>query len=170
MNKWKDVNGPIVADTVYDDGQLVGRDVSFTLPGINFLTADIPAMGNLSVPLIGLMENMEASVTSVGVDRGLGKLSRLDKHNLEFRWVQTVIKSDGSQANVGCKAFLRTLPPGSLPELGVEVGNATEAENTYNVTRQQIFADGYEVMCVDRLAHVLRIDGKDYYKDIENLL
>ena len=169
MAKWLDIKGAVVADTVYADGKLVAKDVSFTLPGAEFLTADVQAMGNMSVPLIGLMENLQLSITKIGIDQGLSKLNRLEKQNLEFRWVQNVVKSDGSVGVEGCKAFVRTMP-GSLPELGVEVGSPTEAENTFNVTRQQVYANGKEIMCVDRLSQILRIDGKDYYKNISSLL
>lgn len=169
MGKWLDIKGPVVADTVYSDGVLVAKDVSFTLPGIEFLTADVQAMGNLTVPLVGLIENMELTITKIGVDMGLSRLSRLEKQNLEFRWVQNVLKSDGTQSNEGCKAFVRTLPS-ALPELGVEVGSSTEGEITYNVTRQQVYANGTEYMCVDRLSQILRINGKDYMSTINNLL
>lgn len=169
MAKWMDIKGAVVADTVYADGKLVAKDVAFTLPGAEFLTADVQAMGNMSVPLIGLLENMQLSITKIGVDQGLSKLNRLEKQNLEFRWVQNVVKSDGSTGVEGCKAFVRTMP-GNLPELGVEVGSPTEAENTFNVTRQQVYANGKEIMLVDRLSQILKVDGKDYMKKIHNLL
>lgn len=169
MGKWLDLKGPVVADTVYADNKLVAKDVAFTLPGVEFITADVQAMGNMTVPLVGLLENMELSITKIGIDMGLSRLNRLQKQNLEFRWVQNVVKSDGSQGVEGCKAFVRTLP-GSIPETGVEVGSATEAENTFNVTRQQVYANGYEMMCVDRLSQILRVDGKDYMSQINNLL
>ena len=169
MAKWLDIKGPVVADTVYADSTLVAKDVAFTLPRIEFITADVQAMGNMTVPLIGLLENMELSITKIGVDNGLRRMNRLKKQSFEFRWVQNVVKSDGSTATEGCKAFVRTMP-GSFPELGVEVGSATEAENTYNVTRLQIYANGVEICCVDRLAQILRINGKDYMSQINNLL
>lgn len=169
MEKWVDIKGPVVADTVYSDNVLVARDTSFTLPGISFLTADVQAMGTMTVPLIGLMENMELTITKIGVDNGLSRLNRLEKQNLEFRWVQSVIGPGGSQSTEGCKAFVRTLPS-NIPEIGVEVGSATEIESTYNVTRLQIYANGIEILCVDRLNHILRVNGKDYYKSIDNLL
>lgn len=161
--------GPIVADSVYANGVLVANDVGFTLPGITFQTADIQAMGNMSVPIIGLMEDMEASITKVGIDKGLSTLSQLDKQELEFRWVQNVVKSDGSTSVEGCKAFLRTLPS-ATPELGIELGSTVEAEGTYKVTRMQIYVGGAEYMCVDRLNQVLRVNGKDYYSAIKKLL
>lgn len=169
MGKWLDIKGPVVADTVYADNVLVAKDTAFTLPGIEFLTADVQAMGNMSVPLIGLLENMELAVTKIGLDMGLSRMNRLKKQNFEFRWVQNVVKSDGSTSVEGCKAFVRTMP-GSFPETGVEVGSASEQENTYNVTRMQIYANGVEVVCVDRLSQILRINGEDYMSKINNLL
>lgn len=169
MPNFLDITGPVVADSVYAGSTLVAKDVAFTLPGLTFLTADVQAMGTMSVPLVGLLENMELAITKIGVDKGLGNMNRLEKQNLEFRWVQNVVKADGSSGPQGCKAFVRTLP-GSFPELGVEVGSATEAENTYNVTRMEIFANGEEIVCVDRLNGILRVNGKDYYGAIANLL
>lgn len=169
MANWLDIKGPVVADTVYVDNVLVAKDTAFTLPGIAFLTADVQAMGNMSVPLIGLLENMELAITKIGIDNGLSRMNKLNKQNFEFRWVQNVVKSDGSTTVEGCKAFVRTMP-GAFPETGVEVGSAPEHENTYNVTRMQIYANGDEVVCVDRLSQILRINGVDYMGQITNLL
>jgi len=71
MGKWLDIKGAVVADTVYADNVLVAKDVSFTLPGIEFVTADVQAMGNMTVPLVGLLENMELAITKIGVDMGV---------------------------------------------------------------------------------------------------
>lgn len=169
MPKWLDIKGPVVANTVYADNQLVAKDVSFTLPGISFLTADVKAMGDMTVPLVGLLENMELAITKVGLDKGLSRLNRLQKQNLEFRWVQNVVQSDGSTKSEGCKAFVRTMP-GNLPEIGVEVGSSTEPENTFNVTRMQIYVGGEEYLLVDRLSSKLKVAGKDYMSTINNLL
>ena len=112
---WNDIKGPVIADTVYESGQLVAKDVAFTLPSLEFLTTDVQAMGNMTVPLVGLLENMELSITKIGIDKGLGQLN-------------------------------------------------------YTVTRQQIYCNGEEYLCVDRLSGVLRVAGTDYYTDISSLL
>lgn len=169
MANWLDKKGPVVADTVYADNVLVAQDVSFTLPGVVFATAEIQAMGTMSVPLIGLIENMELAITKVGIDKGFSRMLRLEKQNFEFRWVDNVVKSDGSTNVEGYKAFVRTMPA-STPEIGVELGSAQESEVTYNVSRMQIYANGTEILCVDRLSQILRINGKDYMSKIRNLL
>ena len=169
MATWLDIKGPVVADSVYADGTLVAKDTAFTLPGIEFVTADVQAMGNLAVPLIGLLENMELAITKVGLDKGYSRMNRLEKQNFEFRWVQNVVKSDGSSSVEGCKAFVRTMPS-AISEIGVEVGGSSEQENTYNVTRIQIYVAGEEILCVDRLNQILKVNGKDYMTQIKNLL
>lgn len=165
----QDITGAVVADTVYVDNALAGRDVAFTLPGLNFLTADVQAMGTMAIPIIGQLENMELAITKVGTDKGIGKMNKLQKQNLEFRWVQNKVKTDGSMETAGCKAFVRTLPT-SFPEIGVEMGSATEHENKYGVSRIQLFVDGEEILCVDRLSQILRINGVDYMSKINSLL
>ena len=165
-----DLKGAVVADTVYDSGVLTAKDTSFTLPAISQMTADLNAMGTMTVPIVGLLENMELSITKIGEDKGLGKMSKLDKHSFEFRWVQNVVKADGSTSPEGCKAFVRTFPPTALPGIGAEIGSASENELTYTANRVQIFVGGYEYLLVDRLSQILRIDGKDYMSDINKLL
>lgn len=166
---WIDIASAVVADTVYADRQLVGKDVSFTLPSVTMMTADVQAMGTMSMPIVGLLEDMELTVTKIGVDLGLSRLSRLEKQSLEFRWVQSVLNSDGSSKPDGCKAFVRGVPK-ALPEIAAEIGSPSENEMTFGVTRLQIFAGGKEFLLVDRLSQILRVDGKDYYGDINSLL
>ena len=166
---WLDLKGAIVADTVYSDKKLVAKDVGFTLPGITMQTGDVQAMGTMSVPLVGLLDDMELAITKIGIDLGLGKLSRLEKQNIEFRWVQNVVKSDGSSTVEGCKAFVRCIPK-ALPGMGVELGSPSENELTYGVSRVQIYCAGTEYLLVDRLSQILRIDGKDYMSKISKLL
>ncbi len=67
--------GPVVGDTVYDENTLVARDVAITLPEVVPQTADVSAMGTMSLPIWQLLENMEASITKIGQDLGLGDVA-----------------------------------------------------------------------------------------------
>ena len=166
---WIDLNGPVLADTVYDAGKLVAKDVTITLQAINLLTADFKAMGTLTLPIIGQIEAMEATVNKVGTDMGLRSMASLDSRTLEFRWVQDVKKADGSTKTVGCKAFLRVVTK-TIPGLSVDPGSQSENELGYAVSRYQLFVDGTEYWLIDQLNQILRVGGKDYYKQIRSLL
>ena len=54
--------------------------------------------------------------------------------------------------------------------ISVEVGSATELGGTYTVLRYQLYVDGAEVLLVDRLNIILKINGVDYMADIKKLL
>lgn len=65
------VTGPVVAETVYANNKLVAKDVELTLPAVTPTTADVQAMGTMSIPIPQLLENMELSITKIGTDLGL---------------------------------------------------------------------------------------------------
>lgn len=154
------ISGPIVADTVYSDGKLVARDVSFTLPEIVPMSVDVTVMGTFSMPVWALIEHMEASITKIGVDKGLRALIKPGMKPLELRWVQTETSATGATRNVGCKAFLRGINA-NIPEIGGEIGSQSEHETKIALTRYNLFADGEEMWNIDRLAGKCRIAGQE---------
>ena len=161
MSRIVNICGPVVADTVYSDNVLVARDVSATLPAVTPMTADLSAMGTLTIPIWQLIENMELAITKIGLDLGLRSLITPDMKPLELRWVQTVTDVSGNTKNVGCKAFLRGIPT-KLPEVALEVGSASEHEVTLSLIRYNLFVDNQEMFLIDRLSGKVRIAGKDY--------
>lgn len=169
MAVFVNISGPVVANTVYVDSKLVARDVAITLPEVTATTVDVQAMGTLSLPIWSLLENMEAAITKIGVDMGLSAMLKPEPIPLELRWVQTVTDANAVTKNVGCKAFIRGIP-NKIPEIGITVGEASEGECTFTLTRYQLMADGEEMFLIDRLAGIVRISGKDYVSDINGLL
>ena len=163
------INGPVVADTVYCDNKLVARDVSATLPEVAATTADVQAMGTLSLPIWQLVEHMETAITKIGVDMGFAALIKPDMKTIELRWVQTVTDANGNTKNVGCKAFIKGIPT-KIPGVGLEIGATMEGEITIATTRYSLFVDGKEICLIDKLASICRINGTDYAGDIGSML
>lgn len=163
------INGPVVADTVYCDNKLVARDVAATLPEVTATTADVQAMGTLSLPVWQLVEHMETAITKIGVDLGFASLIQPDMKAIELRWVQTVTDANGNTKNVGCKAFIKGIP-NKIPGVGLEIGATIEGEITLATTRYNLFVDGKEICLIDKLNGICRINGKDYAGDIGSML
>lgn len=161
--------GPVVSDTAYVNNELVAKDVEATLPEVTPTTADVQAMGTMSIPIWQYLENLELSITKIGVDKGLRSMMKPEPLNLELRFVQTVTDANGNTKNVGCKAFMKGIP-NKLPEIAVTPGEATENECTMMLTRYQLFANGEEMFLIDRLAGICRIAGKDYAADLSSML
>ena len=166
---WQDMKNAVLADTCYCDNQLAAKDVSVSLPAVNFLTTEVKAMGSMDVVLAGLIEAMEAAITKVGIDVGLGRMLTPTKHSFEFRWAQNVLKDGGTTATEGCKAFVTGVPKG-IPGASLEIGSNIENEITISVSRYQLYCGGKEILCVDKLSQICRINGVDYYSKIASLL
>lgn len=154
------VSGPVVANTVYADDELVARDVALTLPEVVPLTADLSIMGNYSMPVWQLIDNMELGITKVGLDLLTRHLLDPDAKPIEARWVQTITDATGKTKNVSFKAFMRGIP-NKLPEIGHEIGSPSEHECTITLSRYQLIVDGVEMWLIDRFAGKVRIAGKD---------
>lgn len=164
-----DIKGAVLANTVYKDGELVARDVTLTLPSVNYRTAEHNAMGVVELPMLGQLEAMEAAVTKKGYDAGLASLSMPEAQNLEFRFVQDVIGSDNVSKPEGCKVFMRAVPK-TLPGGDLEPGAVGDTQITFAVTRYQLIVGGVEVCLIDQLNGIMKINGTDYAKSINSLL
>ena len=169
MGTWVDQKNAVVADTVYCDNVLAAKNVSISLPEVAFSTAEISAMGTVELPLVGLIEAMEASVTKIGTDLGLVRMLTPEKHSIEVRFVQNNIGANGASTPEGCKAFLTAVPK-SIPGISIEVGSASESEVSLAVTRYQLYVRGEELLCIDKLNSICRINGKDYFAEIAQYL
>ena len=49
-------------------------------------------------------------------------------------------------------------------------GSNIESEISIGCTRYQLFCAGKEILCIDRLSQICRINGVDYYSKIASLL
>lgn len=167
--KFLNINGPIAADTVYSNNVLVAKDVEFTLPEVSPTMADVEAMGTMSIPLWSRLDNMEMSITKIGLDKGLSNLLQPELKPLEFRFPQEVMDANGETKVVSCKAFIKGMNT-TVPGIGITPGEASSNELTYAVTRYQLFVDGEEILLIDRLAGIVRIAGKDYTSGLQSML
>lgn len=162
------LKGPFLATKVLCDKQVVAEDVKFTLPEVTYQTVEHQALGKIEIP-IPLTDAMEAGITYIGFDKGLFKMLGLESKTFEFRYVQNETKKSGEQINKGCKAFIKGVAKG-LPGGDLEIGSSFEGAITIAVMRYQLYVDGKEVVLIDKLKGILRINGKDYAKSIKSLI
>lgn len=163
-----DIHGPILANTCYFDDVLVGRDIAATLPDIEFPTATVQARGEWEIPLQNLFGAMELAITRIGIAENAGKLWETGMHRIELRNVQSKTGVDGNSSNQSIKVFA-TGACKSIPGGDIAVGESVEQEHTFSLKRYQIFVDGVELLCIDRLGRS-RINGKDITSGVDSLL
>ena len=172
---WLDQNLTVNANTVYvnptgEDQELVAKDVEISMPEVKNLTVDATAMGKLTVPVISQFENMEAKIHHIGADLGLAKMLAQSTLEIEVRWVEQMMKEDGSQTRVGCKAYLTGFPEIAVPSFTVKPGEAVDVEIPYTITGYKMVKDGETLWDINRLTQKCIINGVDYFADMSSLL
>lgn len=166
-----DLRGPVNGTTVYVNGNLVARNTTITLPEITHVTATVKAaLGEHEVPLLGLVEAMEATIQKIGVDSGLAQALTMEAKTYEFRWVQQVTPVNGADTVEGCKAFIRGIPKIVSPSIELNPGDSVEVDIPLSVTRYQLFVSGNEILMVDKLSGICKINGVDYASRLNSLL
>lgn len=162
-------NGAIQANATYVDGELVARDTTITNPEIAAMTTDIEAMGTMTFPTWGRIEDMEGSITKIGQDINFGKLIEPGVKNIEHRWAQTQVDANGNYKDIGCKAFWKCIPK-TIPSVEVSMGDPSESEITYAIMRFRLVVDGKEMVLADRFTGDLKINGKNFSSGVKSLL
>lgn len=170
LGQWLDLIGPVIEARAYIDGGLVATGVKCNLPAVTNMSSEFRAMGTMNLSIVCAIEAMEFTITKVGTDMGLRKLNKQGFIDLEIRFAQDCKTINGDSRLIGAKAFLRCCPKQVLPSINIEPGTVIETECAYDVTRYQLFADGEEVMLIDRLAHIIRVDGHDYTEELRALI
>lgn len=163
-----DKMGAVLATKVLCGNDTVAEDVTISLPDITFKTVEVPGLGSIEVPTC-LTDNLQATVTAIGMDKGFFKMLGLESKSFEFRFVKNKLDTSGDTGIVGYKAFLRCIPS-NIPGGGVEPGSSWSGDVTLTTTRYQLYADGVEQILIDKLKGICKINGTDYAKDMQNLL
>lgn len=166
-----DYCGPVLATTCYVNGVLVARDMQMTLPEVTYETADMNASGTVSLPVPSRTDDMEFSITKIGEDLGLLALFAASDGaiTIEARWTKDVVDRLGNSRVEAGRAFIRGIPK-SFPGIELEAGESSENELTFACLRYQLYINGVEYCCVDKLNHIVRVRGKDFYAKINPLL
>ena len=112
------------------------------------------------MPVWQLLDNMEMTITKIGVDMGLRRMITPQPTSMEVRWVRTVTDANGTAKNVGCKAFVRGVPT-SIPGISLTPGEAGENECSITVWNYRLVVDGVDYINVGRFSNKLVIAGVD---------
>lgn len=162
-----DRQGGVVHNRVFIDGVEVARDVAVTFPDIMMMTTEIQAMGTMTMPLPGLFESFELSITRDGIDKQYASMLAPKSHDIEIREAVSMYKADGTYGTVYIKTYAAGVPL-NIPGGSSEIGSKRSPEIKYTLSKYQQYADGEELCNIDRLNQVFVVDGVDYMEDVRN--
>lgn len=159
---------------VYLDGtKMIGVAASATLPEVNMKTSTVSGVGvngELDSPTIGQFESMEQEIKfNTLYSSAMDMLNPLSVVNLTFRAAQQVYDKTGGYAFKG----LRVVEMGRVKKLNpgkVEKGEAMEATVTIELTYLMIEVDGNQLLEVDKLNGVYKVNGVDMLAGVKSLI
>jgi len=150
---------------VYIDGvKAIGTAPEITLPQITSETIDVSGagiLGKISAPNIGQFESIEQEVSfNLVYSSFVNVLSPKRQVNLTFRVAQQAVDKSLGYAYKG----LRIVEVGRVKEFTpgkIKAGEGMEAKVKLELTYIMIENDGEEIIAIDKLNGVYRVQGED---------
>lgn len=171
----KEVSNKTIDYNIYvrDSGTAVkiGNTTDITLPPLEKLTDTIKGsgiMGEIDLPTYGQLGSMETEISIRTSDSKFAVLASATQ--LEYRWVTDVLDlATGKTRPVPNKAFL-TVVNKKADEGKVEPGASQDGSVTFEVLAYKRICDGEEIINIDKLNGVYKINGIDMFQDISQYL
>lgn len=158
---------------VYQDGnKMIGLAAEVELPSIKMKTSTIEGVGvggEIDSPTIGQFESLETKLKfNTLYSSATDLMNPLNTVNLTLRAAQQVYDKTGGYAFKG----LRIVMGGRVKEFNpgtVKKGDAMDAETRLELTYYMIEVDGEQVVEVDKLNGVYKVNGSDMLAGIAAL-
>ena len=156
-----------------DGSKMIGVAASVTLPEINMKTSTLSGVGvngELDSPTIGQFESMEQEIQfNTLYSSAMDMLSPLSTVNLTLRAAQQVYDKTGGYNFKGLRVVeigrVKSFNPGK-----VEKGEAMEATITLELTYIMIEVDGVQLLEVDKLNGIYKVNGNDMLAGVNSLV
>lgn len=161
--------GAILATSVYIDGLLCADDAEITPPDVEFMTTTLQASGELEVPLQGLINSMELTISTQGISNRMSKLAQPQMHKIVCNAVQQVIGIDGTVINEQVKYTFKGFGK-KVPSTATKQGEASSQEYVVSVSSYKAVVGGEVITNVDKLTGDCTIHGVNYGIGVRVLL
>lgn len=158
----------------YLDGtKMIGMAASVSLPPIKTKTSTVSGVGvngDLDSPTIGQFESMEQEIQfNTLYSSAVDMLSPLSTVNLTLRAAQQVYDKTGGYAFKGLRVVemgrVKSFEPGK-----VEKGEGMEAKVILELTYIMIEVDGNQIVEIDKLNGVYKVNGVDMLAGVKSLI
>lgn len=157
--------------TVYLEGNISTGTADVKLPSIEALTDSVGGAGiagELDTPVLGHFKSMVTSIKWRTITKNTFKLFKQAAHQVDFRGSQQVYDSGaGKYKTVPVRVSMKLMP--KKVDLGAfQMAKATDTENEFEVMYIKTFVDGDEVLEIDKLNFICKIDGEDILASVRD--
>ena len=160
---------------VYEDSVNEVGMANVTLPEINNMAVTIMGsgmMGNVSVPIMGMIENMTMSMKflSHSGPQTFALFMEQRKHQIELRVAEEYWDIEDAEVGMWPNKYVLIARPKSMKPGNIAPASATDASGEFDVYLFAAYRDGAELWYIDKRNMIFRVNGKDYMADVRKAL
>ena len=160
-------------NTYLDGTKMIGVGASATIPEVKMKSSTIEGLGisgDIDSPTIGQFESMEQEINfNTLYSSAMDMLSPMSTVNLTLRAAQQVYNKAGGYDFKGLRVVemgrVKSFNPGK-----VEKGSGMDASVKIELTMIMVEVDGQELLYVDKLNGVYRVNGRDMLAEVNSLI
>lgn len=156
-------NGHIDYLMYKNGGALIGV-AKVKVPTIKYKTVNATGagvMGDVTIPLAGMVEPMTANIEFSSVTDAIVELGTNEWHDVVLyaadQYFDSVTRTEELEQN----RFEMSIRPTEINQGTIQTASAADASGTYSVCKYTVYKDGNKVMDIDQFNQVHEVNGVD---------
>lgn len=166
------ISGAVVAHKYFDNGVEIEDTVSCQLPSIENGTTEVKGagiLGTLDMPSSAQLNAMTFSASMRSMNKTNLSCAAPGVHNIELRFVKDTKTDDGEMVPEGTKIFVTGVFKKNDPGK-VEINGTMDGSIEYEVLRYRIVIAGEEILLIDKVNYIYKVNNVDYMEKIRAAL
>ena len=160
---------------VYEDSVNEVGMANVTLPEITNMAVTIMGsgmMGNVSVPIMGMIENntMSMKFLSHSGPQTFTLFLEQRKHQIELRVAEEYWDIEDAEIGMWPNKYVLIARPRSMKPGSIAPAAAADASGEFDVYMFAAYRDGVELWYIDKRNMIFRVNGTDYMADVRKAL
>lgn len=158
---------------IYEDGVNYCGAAKVTLPSIVYPCVNISGtgmMGNMEVPLYGMVDNMTMQIDWLSPTGDAVKLATPRKHQLDLRVAEEYWDTNETDVGVWPDKYVTIVRPKGFDPGSVAPMTAADSKGQYVVYYFAGYRNGRQLWEVDKRNQKFVVDGVDYWADVRKAL
>lgn len=165
--KSTDYTAGVVGSSFYTDDSQIALDVGFHLPDVNYVTVDNQVAGPTTMPVQGLIDDMELTVDFTTLAKDAVVAFSPGTHDYEIRWKEYYYKQEDIESGYALhRVTMRGMAKKAMPGSDIAQGERATYQLSATVLAMYHYVDGEEILAIDKPGKIFRVNGVDVYEDI----
>lgn len=160
---------------VYEDSVNEVGVANVTLPDITNKAVTIMGsgmMGDVSVPIMGMIENMTMSMKFLSHTdpKTFALFLEQRKHQIELKVAEEFWDIEDAEIGMWPNKYVMIARPKSMKSGSIAPATASDASGEFDVYLYAAYRDGTELWYIDKRNMIFHVNGKDYMADVRKAL